>query len=330
MNRTFKDGPSRALFAASGAPRLGDTIAERFLLEAEAGAGSSGLVFRARDLRDGGDVALKVTYLARAARPERAFREALTLASVEHPAVVRYIDHGYTDAGAPFLAMQWIEGETLARRLTRGGLTPVESLRLAERLSSGLAALHARGIVHRDLKPSNILLEAGRVEAACIVDLGVARDLTAPSGHTGHGEYIGTPRYMAPEQIRDPQSVEGASDVFALGCILHECLCGAPAFDAGEVFAVLAQILFARSARPSRVRPALPETLDSLLAAMLARRPERRPEAGAMLNAKLRAAQQGAVLVRLEPPPTAAMHAASSELTAASGLWTSDGERVAS
>jgi len=330
VNLTFKDGPGRAAFVAAGAPRVGEVVAERFVIESEAGAGSSGLWCRARDLRDGGSVALKVTYLSRAARPERAFREALALASVEHSAVVRYIDHGYTDSGAPFLAMQWIEGETLAKRLARDGLTPIESLRLAQRLSSGLGALHGRGIVHRDLKPSNILLAGGRVEGACIVDLGVSRDLAGPTGHTGHGEYIGTPRYMSPEQIRDPQSVEGPSDVFALGCILHECLCGAPAFDASEVFAVLAQILFAQSACPSDVRPALPASLDLLLGAMLARRPERRPEAGAVLNAKLRAALEDAKLEHLDAPPVAALYEAASELTAGSVVWTSESERVAS
>jgi serine/threonine protein kinase len=330
VNRTGKEGIGRAMFAAAGAPRLGDTVGGRFRIEAEGGVGASGLVFRARDLCDGGDVALKVTYLARAGRPERAFREARALASVRHSAVVRYIAHGYTDAGAPFLAMQWIEGETLAQRLARDGLTPTESLRLALCLSSGLAALHDLGIVHRDLKPSNILLAGGRVEGACIVDLGVSRDLNGTTGHTGHGEYVGTPRYMSPEQIRDPKCVQGASDVFALGCILHECLCGAPAFDAGEVFAVLAQILFAQPPRASHVRPALPAELDRLLGSLLARRPERRPEAGAVLNAKLRAALENSKLAHLEAPSVAAGRTAANELTADSGVWTSGDARVAS
>jgi serine/threonine protein kinase len=329
VNRTFQDRPGRVPRSVAP-PRVGATVAGRFVIEAEAGAGSSGLVFRARDVRDGGTVALKVTHLARAARPETVFREALALASVEHPAIVRYLDHGYTESGVPFLAMQWIEGETLAKRLARDGLTPVEGLRLGLRLSSGLAALHARGIVHRDLKPSNILLAGGCVDDACIVDLGVARDLTGPTGRTGHGEYIGTPRYMSPEQIRDPQSVEGSSDVFALGCILHECLCGAPAFDASEVFAVLAQILFARSQQPSHVRPVLPASMDALLEAMLARRPERRPEAGAVLNAKLTAVLDDEKLEHLGPPPTAARCEAASELTAGSAVWTREAELAAS
>jgi eukaryotic-like serine/threonine-protein kinase len=319
VNRTFTK-PGRESVPPDGGPQLGDTVAARFKVVARSGAGSSAVVFRAEDLVQGGCVALKVQYATRASRKDRAFHEARALAAVQHSAVVGYIAHGHTEQGAPYLAMQWIGGETLSARLARQGLTPLESLRLAVRLSSGLAALHARRIVHRDLKPSNILLPDGRVDRACIVDLGVSRDLRTPSGETGHGEYIGTPRYMSPEQIRDPQSVQGPSDVFALGCILHECLCGAPAFDEAEVFAVLAQILFAQPAPVSRVRPELPSGLDELVAALLARRPELRPAAGAVLNSKLRAAMALSALTELGRPDPAARDARH-ELTADSGPW---------
>jgi serine/threonine protein kinase len=302
---------------------VGDTVDARFKVLAHGGSGSSGIVFRAQDLHDGAHVALKVHHATRTSRKDRAFHEARALAAVQHSAVVGYIAHGHTELGAPYLAMQWIGGETLSERLAREGLTPLESLRLAVRLSSGLAALHARRIVHRDLKPSNILLPDRRVDRACIVDLGVSRDLRTPSGETGHGEYIGTPRYMSPEQIRDPQSVQGPSDVFALGCILHECLCGAPAFDEAEVFAVLAQILFAEPAQVSRVRPELPAALDELVRALLSRRPEQRPEAGAFLNSKLRAAMALPGVIELGRPDRAAQDARH-ELTADSGMWSSD------
>jgi serine/threonine protein kinase len=302
---------------------LGDTVDARFKLIAHGGSGSSGVVYRAKDLRLGGHVALKVRYATRASRKDRALNEARALAAVQHSAVVGYVAHGHTALGAPYLAMQWIGGETLSERLAREGLTPLESLRLAARLSSGLAALHANRIVHRDLKPSNVLLPDRRVDRACIVDLGVSRDLRVPTGETGHGEYIGTPRYMSPEQIRDPQSVRGASDVFALGCILHECLCGAPAFDEAEVFAVLAQILFAEPPQVSRVRPELPPELDALLETLLSRRPERRPEPGALLNSKLRAAMALPGLVELERPDRTTQDARD-ELTADSGMWSSE------
>lgn len=317
VNRTFEE---RAVPKMADAPCVGDRVGSRFRIRALAGSGAAGIVFRAEDLHEGGIVALKVTQLARPSRKGRTFHEARALAAVQHPAVVSYVAHGYTDQGGAYLAMQWIEGETLSQRLVRQGLTPLESLRLAVRLSGGLAALHARGIVHRDLKPGNILLPDGRVDRACIVDLGVSRDLRAPTGETGHGEYIGTPRYMSPEQIRDPQAVQGPSDVFALGCILHECLCGAPAFDEAEVFAVLAQILFAQPAPASRVRPVLPSELDALLAALLSRRPERRPEAGTRLNVMLRAAMALPHLTGLEAPAPIARRA-HDERTADSALW---------
>jgi serine/threonine protein kinase len=320
VDRTFRE---RATFAAGHAPCVGDRVGSRFRLLALGGAGAAGIVFRAEDLHEGGTVAVKVTQPARPSRKDRTFHEARVLAAVRHDAVVGYIAHGHTEQGSPYLAMKWIEGETLTDRLAREGLTPLESLRLAVRLSGGLAALHARGIVHRDLKPGNILLPGGRVDRACIVDLGVSRDLRVPSGRTGHGEYIGTPRYMSPEQIRDPQSVQGPSDVFALGCILHECLCGVPAFDEGEVFAVLAQILFAQPAQASQIRPVLPTELDQLLARMLSGRPERRPDAGVRLNVKLRAAMALPGITELEPPARAARDA-HTELTADSALWSGD------
>lgn len=323
------DRTSKERFAAMDIPRVGDRVGSRFRILAVAGTGSSGIVFRAEDLHEGGLVALKVTPLSRASRKDRTFHEARALEAVRHPAVVSYVAHGQTEQGAPYLAMQWIEGITLSERLAREGLTPLESLRLAVRLSGGLAALHARRIVHRDLKPSNVLLPDGRVDRACIVDLGVSRDLRAPSGQTGHGEYIGTPRYMSPEQIRDPQSVQGPSDVFSLGCILHECLCGAPAFDEAEVFAVLAQILFARPAHASQIRPELPAQLDALLATLLSRRPQLRPEAGTRLNVMLRSAMALPGITELDRPAPIARDARD-ERTADSGMWSSEDALAAS
>lgn len=303
------------------ASRVGEKVAGRFVIEAQAGTGSSGVVFRAKDRRTGKTVALKTLHVGREQQSERTFREARALAAVQHPGVVAYVAHGSTDQGEAYIAMEWIEGETLADRLADRGLTPIESLLLVRRLSSALAALHARGIVHRDLKPSNILLAGNRVQGACIIDLGVARDLNASVVRTGEGSYVGTPRYMSPEQIRDPQCVRGQSDVFALGCILYECLCGAPAFDAGEVFAVLAQILFAPSPSVRVRRPELPAELESLMSAMLERHPERRPEAGGALDARLMAAIAGAsaeTLAQLAAPQAVRVREPASAQTAES------------
>lgn len=305
--------------------RPGDTLAGRFRLEARAGVGASGTVFRARDLRTARTVAVKAMHTLGTLgtdRRQRALREAHALAAVQHPAVVGYVAHGDTDAGA-WVAMDWVEGETLAARLARTGLSPRETLVLAQQLSSGLAAMHERGIVHRDLKPSNIVLEGGDVARARIVDLGVARDVQAPLEHTGEGAYVGTPRYMAPEQIRYPQRVRGSSDVFALGCIVYECLCGAPAFDAIELFAVLAQILFAPAPALRTRRPELPEELEALVAKLLDRSAERRPQSGAVLNQLFAAAlagASGAAIARLPAPERDSASAPAFAVTAGSGV----------
>ncbi|HKU40884.1 MAG TPA: serine/threonine-protein kinase [Polyangiales bacterium] len=297
---------------------MGERLAGRFELEAYAASGASALVFRARDLHSGERVAVKYWWGTRPVQAERSTVEAEALAAVSHPGVVGYVAHGTTPAGIPFLAMPWIEGETLSERLRGPGLTPSECLVLAERISSGLAALHAQGFVHRDLKPSNILLPGGRVEDACIVDLGVARAERSQLDLTADGAYVGTPRYMAPEQIRAPQKASGASDVFSLGCILYEALTGVPAYDAAEMFAVLAQILFEPAPHPRRRRRELPLALDQLVASMLSRRPANRPQAGEALNEKLRALRVS--VERLGPPPQREPAAVSGDPTACSGV----------
>ncbi|HEX4353546.1 MAG TPA: protein kinase, partial [Polyangiales bacterium] len=148
--------------------------------------------------------------------------------------------------------------------------------------------LHAHGIVHRDLKPTNIMLARNDVASAQILDLGIARFAAASTDLTAQGSHLGTPRYMAPEQIRDPRTVDGRADVFALGCVLFECLTGVPAFPGDDPVAVLAQILFGEATEPSELRRELPEPIDRLLLSLLARRPELRPSVDEALRSEFR------------------------------------------
>jgi predicted ATPase/Flp pilus assembly protein TadD len=245
-----------------------------------------GTVYEAIDRVDGARVALKTWH----SPPDpddrnssRFYREAHALSEIQHPAVVRYIDHGETPEHGPFLAMSWVSGETLARRLAGGGIAPADALMLVERIAAGLSAMHARGIVHRDLKPSNIMLEGGDVTRPIIVDFGIASVLGA-SGVTATGAHLGTPRYMAPEQIRNARTVDGRADVFALGCILFECVAGRPAFDGTDPVSVLARILFEPLPVASAVRRDLPPPLDALLLSMLVREVDKRPSSGALGN----------------------------------------------
>jgi eukaryotic-like serine/threonine-protein kinase len=189
---------------------------ERFTVERVVGTGAMGTVFYARDRETGDPVAFKVLR-----RDGRFAREVEALERLAHPRIVRYVAHGETGQGEPFLAMEWVEGTTLRARLPEATLHGTIALGLA--IAEALAAAHAAGVVHRDVKPSNILLPAGRYAEAKLADFGIARVAAERSTLTGTGDVVGTPLYMAPEQLVAPSP---ASDVYSLGCVLHECLTG--------------------------------------------------------------------------------------------------------
>ncbi|HET7543613.1 MAG TPA: tetratricopeptide repeat protein, partial [Polyangiaceae bacterium] len=160
--------------------------------------------------------------------------------------------------------------------LRDGGLSVSETLLLAERLLSALAALHAQGVVHRDLKPANVMLEAFDVRRAVLVDLGIARRAKAVVV-TSRGAQLGTPCYMSPEQIRDPRAVDGRADVFALGCIVFECLTGTRAFQGADPLGTLAQVLLEGAPDLGRVRPELPAPIVRWVMDLLANDRAQRP-----------------------------------------------------
>jgi serine/threonine protein kinase len=149
-----------------------------------------------------------------------------------------------TGEGQPYLAMEWLTGEDLAKRLARGALSLADSLTVLRRTASALAVAHQRGIVHRDLKPSNLFLRDGEVDRVTILDFGIARRREASHAITGTGGIIGAPAYMAPEQARGERDLTPAVDIFSLGCVLFECLTGERPFVAERVVAVLAMIIF--------------------------------------------------------------------------------------
>ncbi len=242
-----------------------------------------GTVFRACDLARGGRwVAVKV--LPNQDALPRFEREVTALAGVDDEVIVRYVDHGRSDGGEAFVAMEWIEGQSLSERLAVSGLSGLDTVLLGQRLAAGLSALHAAGLVHRDLKPSNVMLPSGGVASARIVDLGIARLPGEAVNLTAAGAHLGTPRYMAPEQIRDPHAVDGRADVFSLGCVLFECITGSPAFPGEESVSVLAQVLFGRTPEASEHRPELPDELDALLEQLLSRSRKLRPYAAPLVQ----------------------------------------------
>ncbi len=256
---------------------LGALFADRFEALRKAGVGGMGTVFRARDSHDGGDVALKILRGQDAHDVERFTREATILARLSHPGIVRYIAHGITLAGEHYLAMEWLDGEDLAARVSRRGLSMAESLAIVRRAAEALAFAHARGLVHRDLKPSNLFLLRGDVEQVKLVDFGIARLGHDSQRLTHTGALLGTPGYMAPEQIQGPPAYDPRADVFSLGCVLFECLTGRVAFEGMNAMSVLAKILLQEVPRARSLRASIPLPLDELVARMMARDPEARP-----------------------------------------------------
>lgn len=245
-------------------------------------------IFRARNLASGEAVAVKVMLDRQRQHAPRFMREGALLSDLRHPHIVEYIANGITDAGEPYLVMEWLEGEDLSRRLGRGALDVHDALTLTSQVADALAVAHERGIVHRDLKPSNLFLMGGDVDRVKVLDFGIAR-LVGATQLTQANAMIGTPGYMAPEQARCELAVDARVDVFALGCVLMECLTGVPAFAGEHVMAVLAKILIHEPPRLRELRPDLPRELDALIARMMAKDRNGRPGDGAAVVAELAA-----------------------------------------
>lgn len=256
----------------------GTVVGGRFEIERFVGEGGMGAIYRARHLETDVYVALKVLAGDIGDR-ERFAREAEILALLDHPHIVSYVAHG-TFEGAPYLAMEWLTGEDLSARLARERLSLAESVALARAVAEALACAHGHGVIHRDMKPSNLYLPGGAPERVKVLDFGIARLLhplgQGPRGRTGTGVVVGTLGYMAPEQARGERVVDARVDVFALGCVLFECLTGRPAFDGDSPVAILAKIL---ADNPPDVRELreVPDALGDLVARMLEKNPDDRP-----------------------------------------------------
>lgn len=240
------------------------------------GAGGMGSVYLAEDLTLDRHVAIK--FLAAVSDEQsrrRLLREARSVAALDHEGIAAVYEVGEDPAYADFIVMQYVEGETLAARLQRGRLPAAEALALAGRVAEALVAAHRRGVVHRDLKPQNIMITPAGTPR--LLDFGLAiRASRAPSGHevevsthsaTTRG-VAGTPAYMSPEQARN-QELDGRSDVFALGCVLYECLTGRRAFTGANAADIIGSVLLSDPPPPSTIVPDLGPAHDALCARLL-------------------------------------------------------------
>ncbi len=267
----------------------GRIIAGRFEVERRVGGGGMGTVCRARDALTGAHVALKFMKHPGEGLADRFAREGRILAELQHPGVVGYIAHGATQDGELYLAMEWLDGEDLAKRLSRKGLTLEETMYLARRIAGVLAQAHTRGVVHRDIKPSNIFLPSDDVRDAKLLDFGIVRWESAPGPETGIGVRIGTLGYMAPEQARGDATIDARADIFSLGCVMWECIAGRAAFDGEHEVAVLAKTLLEEPPALSSLRPFVHFEIESLIMRMLAKDRAGRPADGGVLLRDLEA-----------------------------------------
>jgi eukaryotic-like serine/threonine-protein kinase len=286
--------------------RSGTLLAQRFEIERLAAAGGMGSVYRALDRHTGEPVAVKLLHEDQDLDPSRFEREARLLAELHHHGIVRYVAHGVSPEGERYLALEWLDGEDLSARLSREGLSLHETLLLARGAAEALGAAHRRGIVHRDIKPSNLFLVGGDVRRVKLLDFGVAHATRATTVMTRTGVALGTPAYMAPEQARGDRRVDASADVFALGCLLFECVTGRPAFSGDHVMAILAKVLFEDPKPLGELCPGTPLALEGLVARMMAKDPASRPTNGrAVLDelAVIEAEPEGARPHVTEQPP---------------------------
>jgi eukaryotic-like serine/threonine-protein kinase len=258
---------------------IGHIIADRFELERYAGAGGMGTVYRARDRFTGHPVALKILHARGSAELARFSREVEVLAQLTHPAIPHFVAQGRTDEDAPYVATEWLDGESLTARLERGGLTIAESLLLTARVAEALGEAHRLGFVHRDIKPSNLLLSRGRVEDVKILDFGLAWLASGDPTQPQSDGQISALGYMAPEQANG-EAIDGRADLFSLGCVLFRCLAGRAPFDGDDVAAVRTKLVNEDAPRLSAFWSDAPEALVDFLARMLSRSPSARPASG--------------------------------------------------
>jgi YVTN family beta-propeller protein len=247
-----------------------------YRIEEQIGHGGMGIVYRAYDLRLKRTVALKLVTpeLALDERfRERFARETELAISLEHPNVVPIHDAGDV-AGRLYLAMRLVAGTDLRKLLrAQGALEPSRALAICRQVANALDAAHAKGLVHRDVKPSNILLD--EAEHVYLADFGLTRRLEEKGAQAGEGRSVGTPAYLAPEQIEGGR-VDGRADVYSLGCVLYECLTGEAPFAHGSRLAMAWAHLEQDPPRASERDSELPAAIDDVLRGAMAKSPDER------------------------------------------------------
>jgi serine/threonine-protein kinase len=281
-------------------PLVGTVLSGRYRIESALDEGSFAVIYRATDLEKGAPVAVKAlraVWADTAEQSARFEREARALASLTHPNIVGLIDYG-VDRGTAYLVLELLPGRTLREELAKGALPPREAFSVAHQVLAAVAHAHRAGILHRDLKPANVFLQADtngtRVK---ILDFGLAKLAGRATGPrlTHFGQTVGTPAYVAPEQLSSKREADERSDVYAVGLMLFEMLAGRKIFE-GELPLQIRARMTEDPPRLSDAAPALgaAEPVDELLGRALARDPERRYQSADEFLAALEAVETSA------------------------------------
>ena len=289
-------------------PLTAGTRLGSFVIEGPLGAGGMGEVYKARDTRLDRTVAIKILPSAEPELKARFEQEARAIAGLHHPHICTLYDVGHEDSSTrsgptvDYMVLEYLEGETLAQRLTRGPLKQDEALRVAIAVAEALDEAHRAGIVHRDLKPGNIMLTRSGVK---LLDFGLAKlrptapavsglslAATAPGPVTSQGTILGTLYYMAPEQV-EGQEADTRTDMFAFGVVLYEMLTATKAFDGKTQASVIAAILEREPTPLATLQPLTPPLADAIVRKCLAKNAADRWQSAADLASALRWALDG-------------------------------------
>jgi eukaryotic-like serine/threonine-protein kinase len=306
-------GPPGLLSELPPGARVGE-----YAIEAKIGEGAMGAVYRAVHPAIGRHVAIKVMTPKLFDEPESVKRfvaEARAVAAIRHPGIVDVFGFGRLPDSRTYLVMEWLEGSSLAARIEHGHVSLEDACDMIRQIARALEAAHAKGIVHRDLKPENVFVQhIDDEKPQCkLLDFGLAKVTNKEDNavaRTRTGQLLGTPLYMSPEQCK-AKGVDHRTDIYALGCIAYELLCGRVPFDADNVAELISAHLVAQPPEPLALNPQLPPALDRLLLQMVAKNPEERPtlvEIRRVISSALSRPSQPHLSVRPEditpPPPT--------------------------
>src|SRR5450755_2343770 len=272
---------------------IGTTVGSYRITE-EVSVGGMGTVYRAEHVLLGKSAAVKILHPELRHNREavsRFFNEAKTTTQIKHPGIVEVFDFGHLPSGDGYLIMEFLEGASLAHVVREGRMPERRAVTLLRGVCSALAAAHALGVIHRDLKPDNIFVcpdeDAPTGERPKILDFGIAKlatgSATGPASATKTGIVMGTPRYMSPEQCRGAGAVDHRADLYSIGCIMYELLCGVPPFVAEGAGELIAMHLFVEPEPARSIEPGITHEAEELIASLLEKDPAKRPQTAAEL-----------------------------------------------